>query len=55
MRAVLELGGGERLEERDRRPPIFGGAREQVIQIVGTAREAEAAQLATQGRGGGRG
>ena len=50
-RAVLELGGGEGFEQRDRRPAIFRGAGEQVIEIVGDAREAEAAEVTTQGRG----
>jgi len=53
--AVFQLGRGEGFEQRDRRPATVGGAREQVIQIVGAARQAEAAQLATQGRGGDRG
>ena len=34
-RAVLELGGGEVFEQRDRRPPVFRGARQHVIEIVG--------------------
>ena len=55
VRAVLELGGRERLEQRERRPAILGGAGEQVIEIGGGAHEAEAAQVTTQGRGGGRG
>ncbi|MGQ0737141.1 MAG: hypothetical protein ACT4QD_26280 [Acidobacteriota bacterium] len=53
--AILEFGRGERLEERDGRPPILGGAREQVIEIVGAPGEAEATQVITQGRGDGRG
>jgi len=52
--AVLELGGGEGLEERDGGPAVLGGTREQIIQVVGDPREAETSQLVTQGRGGGR-
>lgn len=54
--AVLEFGGGQVFEHHhDRRPPIFCGPRQHIIEIVGDAREAEASQLITQDRGRGRG
>ena len=53
--AVLELGGCKGCQERDGGPAIFGGTRQEVIQILGDAGEPEPAQVATQGRGWGRG
>jgi hypothetical protein len=53
--AVLEFGGRERFEERDGRPAVFGRAREQIVEVVGDAGEAQATQVITQGRWRGRG
>ena len=53
-RAVLEFGAREGFEQRDRRPAVLRRAGQQVIEIIGHAREAEPAEVTTQGRGWGR-
>jgi hypothetical protein len=48
-RAVLQFGAREGFEQRDRGPAVLRRAGQQVIEILGDAREAEPAEVMTQG------